>query len=367
MKPPFTFFPRAMFSKWLTCACFLAFSANSLATNGYANTNRVAIHGIVPVVVQVDGNASAEGLNARVAALEGRVEGLVPSMMGANMGKRWEDLSSAIKEMERSCREQVSSAEQTLKEDYEKAYSRLREHQEKGEKHLDCWLKIFATLVGALPIGIALIQWLAGQWRFRQERQDVQQTKMRLQNLENDFKTAISQMQAEKDREIAQLARDGVQSMSVPFSTLILLTDLLGQGAGTSASPGNFMLVLVPTVLCFHRLLSQGLKIKDADTLRQTIKVFDVFSKHWKNHGTPQIVTAWKGALSSVKRSMDKDGVGWDKTQFAELLGENSAEFRWLESFYYEMDDAVRVMGRNPLGRWKAEGDNSSGGESRNA
>lgn len=356
------FIPRIKVFCWLAWACFFPLSADVFAVSGNnMDTNRIAVNGIVPVVVQVEGGAE-DSLNARVTALETRMTEFGPWVARTDVVQRRDALEAAIKEIEQSCRVQISLAEWSLKDDYEKAYGCLRDCQEKGEKHLDRWLSIFAGLVGVLPIGIALIQWLAGQWRFRLYKQDIhrakkdiqtankhiQQSKDELQQAKIDFHATIGQLNTEKEREIRQLTRDGAESLYMSFSTLILMTDVIEQASMGRQSQIDFMIILIPTIICFHKLIKQGLMARDEAIIQRVVDGVTPFVSRWRESGRGHI---WMPSLSGARKAIVQadGGTGWDKDACADLLGEHSSAFLWLKRFYEEMEEAAASMQDLPL------------------
>ena len=253
-------------------------------------------------------------LLAKVEAAVAKAEGTLSNKVGqlsseyeAKLKKRLGEVDVEIGDAVRD-REFYAKRHAELKSEYASAYTNLRDDYDKFVGRLGYWLTLIGIFVALLGIGVPAVATFL-QWK--------------------NIKAGIADLKHGKDAELSQLRRESVRSLH-----MCLLQSVKAVDMGTPTAPLDMINVICSIIICFDDLLECAMRTKDEGIVKDEVGAFRPFLERWSNSDMTERRNIWAECVKLLRSAIKNRKDMSRRKEFAELLGENSETFKWLENFY---------------------------------
>lgn len=195
-----------------------------------------------------------------------------------------------------------------LKSQYEVAYKNLRDDYDKFTDRLGNWLTVIGIFVALLGVGVPVIATFV-QWK--------------------NIRDGIAAIEQGKEKELSILRKDSVKLLHMSLQQNVQSIDM-----GVKLSDLDMAAIICSLILCFDDLLECAMRTKDESVVKDEVAAFRPFLNRWTSSDVAEIVNIWAKCKTLLKSAMNNKKNSSRRKAFAELLGENSETFKWLEGFY---------------------------------
>ena len=253
-------------------------------------------------------------LAIQTSAVSTNADGLVSNCIEAISNKYESKLKRRLGEIDVEIGDAVRDREfyakryAELKSEYASAYTNLRDDYDKFVGRLGYWLTLIGIFVALLGIGVPAVATFL-QWK--------------------NIKAGIADLKHGKDAELSQLRRESVRSLH-----MCLLQSVKAVDMGTPTAPLDMINVICSIIICFDDLLECAMRTKDEGIVKDEVGAFRPFLERWSNSDMTERRNIWAECVKLLRSAIKSRKDMSRRKEFAELLGENSETFKWLENFY---------------------------------